>query len=308
MDVEPSHRGAELRDGTVERVDALIARLASRQDGVVARWQLLAAGVSREEISHRLRTGRLHLLHRGVYAVGHLALTERARCVAAVLACGDGAVLSHASAAAVWELLPYGPVEVTVPRARRARHPGITAHRTDDLPPSDVRRRGNLLVTAPGRTILDLAATAPAHDLERALNEALVRRLVHPDALLARALGRPGARAIHSLLADGPAPTRSQAERKLLELVRRAGVERPRTNVRIGAHEVDALWRHQRVVVEVDGYAFHAGRAAFERDRRRDAELQAAGYRVIRVTWRQLADRPETVVAQLAAVLASVAA
>lgn len=267
----------------------------------MSRGQLLAAGLSPDAIKHRLNTGRLHLLHRGVYAVGNVGLTQSASDLAAVLACGPAAVLSHRSAAAVWELLPPpDQPEVTVPSRRRVVRPGITVHRADELPGRDVRMRDGIPVTAPERTILDLAAT---RDLDRALNEALLRRLVNPATLLTRAVGRPGARAIRSLLDQGPTPTRSDPERRFFQLVDRAALPRPRTNVRVEGREVDALWAEQRVVVEVDGFAFHSGRAAFERDRRRDAELQAAGYRVLRFTWRQITGRPEAVIAQLAATL-----
>lgn len=191
----------------------MIARLAGRQHGRVARWQLRDAGLGGDAIRHRLE-------------------------------------------------------------ARRLR---ITVHRTDDLPPADVRTRDGIPVTTPTRTLLDLAATSPT-DFDQALDEALLKRLIHPTTLLTRAVQRPGARAIRAALDQGPTPTRSEAERRLLTLVHRAGLPRPQTDVRIGRFEVDAVWRAQRVIVEVDGYASHSGRAAFETDRRREtviAELAA---------------------------------
>lgn len=305
-DVEADGRGLGGRERRVERADLLIAGLASRQHGVVARRQLIAAGVTREAIAHRARTGRLHPLHRGVYAVGHLALSPTARDLAAVLASGPRAVLGHRSAAVAWRLLPRrdARVEILCCGPRRDGRPGIVVRRTQALPEADVRYLDGVPVSSPGRTLLDLAATAAPAELERALNEALVRRLVDPAHLLTSAVSRRGARTLRSLLETGPAPTRSEAERRLLTLVRRAGLPRPGTNTRVHGWEVDALWPAERVIVEVDGYAFHAGRSAFERDRRRDAELQAAGFRVLRFTWRQVVGSPEAVVVHLAAVLA----
>lgn len=306
---------AELRDGAarrrsratalaetgVLRPDAAVARLAARQRGVVTRGQLATAGLSRNQVAHRLATGRLHRLHRGVFAVGHTALAPYGREVAALLACGPGAVLSHLTAAVLWRLIADegGPVHVTLTGAHRRGPAGVVAHHSADG--RTVRRHG-LPVTTPTRTLLDLAAIASPH-LERAVNEALVLRLVQPDRVLAAAVGRRGAAALRRLLGQGATPTRSEAERRLLALVGRAGLPRPETNVRLHGHEVDAVWRKQRLVVEVDGHAFHSTRQAFERDRARDQRHAAGGYRVMRVTWRQLTDRPEAVVAHLARAL-----
>lgn len=165
-------------------------------------------------------------------------------------------------------------------------------------------------VTAPARTLLDLAEVVSSRELERAVAEAQVRGLVRISQLhaaIARAPGRHGAAPLRALLdADtGPALTRSEAEQRLLTLVRAARLRSPETNVRFGRYEVDFLWRAERLVLEVDGYAFHSSRAAFERDRLRDAELQLAGLRVVRVTWRQIVDEPEALVARLAQALAS---
>jgi very-short-patch-repair endonuclease len=163
-------------------------------------------------------------------------------------------------------------------------------------------------VSAPSRTLLDLADMLPLRDLERLLEEAMSRRLVEHDdlrALLERSPGRHGVRSLRALLEREvtPAFTRSQAEERLLALLRAAELSPTDVNVRVGDYEVDFLWRRERLVVEVDGYAFHNSRAAFERDRQRDAELQAAGYRAMRITWRQLTDSPEAVIARLARAL-----
>jgi very-short-patch-repair endonuclease len=176
----------------------------------------------------------------------------------------------------------------------------VTLHRTTRL---ETTRRHGIPVTTPARTILDLAATAEAHELERALEQARLRHLVSARDLGRRSRDRPGAARLRALLEQEPTLTRSEAERRLLALLAAAQLPSPRTNVRVLGHEVDALWPRQRLVVEVDGFAFHGGRDAFEHDRARDAELHAHGYRVIRVTWRQLTGRPEILTARLGAAL-----
>ncbi|MGH2993241.1 MAG: endonuclease domain-containing protein [Solirubrobacterales bacterium] len=174
----------------------------------------------------------------------------------------------------------------------------------------DVRAVDGIPVTSPARSLLDLASVLPTSELERALAEAQVRRIVTRRALvdqLERNRGRSGVRALRRAVEvpGGPAATRSEAERRLLRLVRAAELPVPRVNARLGRYEVDFMWREQRLVAEVDGYAYHANRRAFERDRERDAALAAAGYTVLRLTWRQLVNTPEAVVARLAAVLAA---
>ena len=266
--------------------------LAARRHGVVAAADLAAAGLGRRAIERRLAEGRLRRLHRGVFLVGPLA-GPRTREMAAVLAVGHDAAISHRSAGALWEILPSAgePVHVTTTRGHPRHRPGIRVHRTRSL---QVSLNAGLPVTTPLRTLLDLAATTSARELERAVEEAQVRRLVTRDDLEQL----PGSHR------DEPSLTRSEAERRLLALVRAARLPRPHTNVRVGGHEVDFLWPEQRLIVEVDGFAFHHTRAAFERDRARDRALQAGGYLVVRVTWRQLVDEPEAVVAALAAALA----
>lgn len=211
----------------------------------------------------------------------------------------------------MWSLIPspgLDRVEVTVASGGRKRL-DIEIHRTARLDRKDTRRIEGIPVTSPARTLLDLSTVLPASPLERAVAEAEVRRLVRrsePLVQLNRHRGRRNVGALRALLDrdGGPALTRSRAEEELLRLVRAASLPPPQTNVRIGGYEVDFLWREKRVVVEVDGFAFHSSRAAFERDRRRDAELQGRGFTVIRVTWRQLVDEPEAVIARIAAALA----
>jgi very-short-patch-repair endonuclease len=257
----------------------------------------------------------LHRLHRGVYAVGHTALVPLAREMAALLACHGSAIISHRSAAQLWRIV--GPVDagaasvdVTVRRGEGRSRAGITVHRTRHLARADVRMIEGIPLTAPSRTLLDLAGGLDPRELESACGEALVRRLTSQAALrrLARdSAGRRGARPLRSLLdaEAGPALTRSEAEERLIALVRDADFPPPEVNIRVHGHLVDFLWRSERVVVEVDGYRFHSSRAAFERDRVRDAELEEAGLWVIRVTWRQLTEHPFGVVARLARALAA---
>ena len=283
--------------------------MAARQHGVVSRAQLRAAGLGRGAIAHRLAQGRLHPVHRGVYLVGHAVAPPLASEMAALLVCGEGAVVSHVSAASMWSLPcpESGVIDVTIARRNPGARPGLRIHVVARLVRRDVRLHDRVPVTSPARTLLDLAAVIPPRDLERAVEEARVRRLVRPRQLLdvlERSPGRRGAGALRGLLDGEPALTRSEAEIRLLGLLRAARLAPTAVNARVGRYEVDFLWRAQRLVVEVDGYAYHGTRAAFERDRARDAELHAAGHRVIRVTWRQLVGEPEAVIARIAQALA----
>jgi very-short-patch-repair endonuclease len=285
--------------------DWMIATLATMQYGVVSRAQLLEAGIGPGAIATRIKRHQLHKLHRGVYAVGHTALVPLAREMAAVLACGPGAVLSHRSAAWLWRLLEleWELLEVTVGRSNR-RRPGLRIHRSRSLCPQDVVTHRGIPVTSPTRTLLDLAAVAPDRHLERAFDEAITQRLATPGSLHAavdRAQGHHGSGRLRALLArsEEPALTRSEAEERFLSLVRQARLPAPRVNAQVAGHLVDFLWPDSGWVVEIDGYRFHSSRVAFERDRLRDAELNAAGFRVIRITWRQLIEEPVAVVARL---------
>jgi very-short-patch-repair endonuclease len=181
-------------------------------------------------------------------------------------------------------------------------------HRTTHLLPDEVVRKGAVPMTTPARTIFDLASELTLKDLQRTFESALVSRLIRANqlrSLLDRSPRRPGSAAVRALLDQHgrPAFTRSEAEQRLVSLMRAAELPPTDVNTRIDRFEVDALWRPQRLVVEVDGYAYHSNRAAFERDRRRDASLQAAGYRVMRVSWRQIQEQPEALVARLAQAL-----
>jgi very-short-patch-repair endonuclease len=316
MQRQPGNDASRRRAGRIDdqrRVERRIAALASRQHGVVTRAQLLAAGLGPGAIDHRVRSGRLHVLHRGVYLVGHATPTWRTREIGAVLACGPTAVLSHRSAAAFWEVLAYpassADIDVTATKRGTESKPGIRVHRARTLGRRDYVIREGIPVTTPARTILDLAASCPAGEVERAVGEGIARGLLSEPRLrdqLDRNRGRQGAGALRALidLDGGPAASRSEAERRLLRLVRAAGLPIPESNALVGGFEVDFIWRRHRLIVEVDGYRFHSSRPRFEHDCKRDASLAALGYTVLRVTWRQLTREPEAVVARLAAALA----
>jgi very-short-patch-repair endonuclease len=288
-----------------------IAAIASLQRGLVSRQQLLSAGIGRGAIRRMLDQGRLWPEHQGVYSVGYPSKQPLARETAALLAMGPNAVLSHLSAAAAWGMYPQrpddAPVEVLVPGPHVRR--GIIAHRTTRLGPHEVRLCQALPVTSPVRTVQDMAATVSMRELERAVDEAVVRRLMRVHQLsdgVARDKGRRGGPILAALLEHrgNTTITRSQAEERMLDIIRAAGFPPPETNARIGGYEVDFLWRPQRLIVEIDGYTYHSTRSAFERDRAKDATLAAAGYLVIRITWLQMEHEPYVVVVHLAQALA----
>jgi hypothetical protein len=253
-------------------------------------------------------------MHRGVYAVGHRSVGIEGRWLAATLACGPTAVLSHGSAAALWGFGerpdPGGAarIELTVPGARGRRRPGLSIHAAQ----IGERERGTFRgvpVTTVTRTLLDLAGTLSGERLERLLDGCQRARRLDAGRLeraLIDAAGRRGAgrlrRALDAVHPEG-ALTRSELERRTLRLIERAGLPRPEANARLHGREVDLLWREHGLVVELDGRAHHASRSAFEADRRRDADLQARGIRVLRFTWRQVTGEPEWVLRRIAALL-----
>lgn len=284
--------------------------LATRQYGVVSRRQLLAMGLGPGAIDSRLRSGRLHTVHRGVYAVGHTSMSRRGIWFAAVLACGEGALLSHQSAAALWRLIdpPSAPTDVTSAHGRPGRR-GIRLHRAAVHPLERTIRYG-IPVTSVARTLLDMAEPASQRRrLRRAYEEADRLGLLHKSALeqaCQRGEGRRGVAAVRRLSAEerGGA-TRSSLEDRFVTLCRRHQLPAPAINAPLLGFEVDALWAEQRLVAELDGFAYHRHRAAFERDRARDATLQAAGYRVVRFTHRRLEREPDAVAGELRSLLAA---
>ncbi len=289
----------------------MIAWIARRQLGLVTVSQLGRAGLSRTQIESRARRGRLHRIHRGVYLVGHSVPPPGSRELAAVLACGADSFLSHRAAAALWGLARHqaAEVDVTVVRGRSRSRSAIAVHRVKELHPDDQAEANGIPVTAPARTLLDFASQATASELEQGIAEAYALELVtEPElrAAIARSPLRPGASALIVELnrEGGPQWTQSEGERRMLRLIREAGLPLPTTREWIAGWPADFAWLDERLIVEVDGYRFHRSRRAFERDRRRDQAHTAAGYRVIRVTWRQLTEEPLAVAVTIARALA----
>ncbi len=302
-----------------DRVNAL----AVEQYGVVTRAQLTEAGMSRGALRHRLVTGRLFPLHRGVYLVGPLKL-PRARLMAAVLACGPRALLSHGDATVLWltatsnsirerdwvqQLVDDHLVHVTVGHNGRTRRAGIRLHRVRSIDPVDCTVLEGIPITTPIRTILDLAPTIETRlleqvtarlaregllDLEQLANRLGTRRRAQGGPALRAVLERPG----------GPALTRSEAEAVFLALIRKAALPAPQVNARVGMYELDFFWREARLAVEIDGYRHHSSRPRFEGDRRKDAWLRARGLSVIRLSWRQITDEAMATAVQVGQALA----
>jgi very-short-patch-repair endonuclease len=281
----------------VSTPDVLLARLAATQHGYVTRSQLLNAGLNARTIDRRLSQGRLVKRHRGVYAVGHVPPSPHARAMAAVLACGPGAALSHRSAAALWGLTRWPhTLDVTAPTERRV--PGVRTHRSRNL--QDVTTHFDIPTTTPARTLLDLATTLDPASLTRAVNDARLRHLLSLEDLDDVIARSPGRATTGLAKEQTTAPTRSAFEDAFLAFVERHGLPRPEVNQRVAGYEVDMLWRPQRLVAELDGRAYHDD---FERDRERDADLLAAGLRVVRVTWRRLTRAEQREAARFAALL-----
>jgi len=276
---------------------------------VVARQQLLALGFGDEAIKTRLEAERLQALHREVFAVGHARVSRQGQWLAAVLAYGDAALLSHRSAAALWGLAKtrMGAIDVTAPAGRQGirRRDGIWIHR-GRLHSKDRANRAGIPVTTVARTLFDLAEVVSLQQLESAWEEADRLKLLHlteVGAVCERGYGRRALRPIRRLLAEAQAPTytRSPLEDRFAEFCRKhlADLPVPLANVSILDYEVDAYWPSCRLAVELDGFGYHGHRAAFERDRARDAAMQAEGYRVVRLTHRQLETEGPRITTQL---------
>ena len=282
-----------------------LRRVAGRQWGVVSRRQLVALGFSARGIEEWVRTGRLLRLHRGVYAVGHDRLRTEGRWLAAVMACGPGAVLSHRDAAQLWELRRSSAsvIDVTVPSQNgRIRRRGVRVHRSGRLAPDEVTTRSGIPVTTVARTLLDLADVLDSQALRRAVTEAEYTSRFDLTSLNAVVEGNPGRRGrklMTAALEGRRHRTRSPLEDRFLRLIEKWGVEEPQTNVWIEGYELDFVGTRAGLVVELDGAAAHTTRAAFNADRLRDRRLWRAGLRTIRLTDDAL-DAEEEVLADLA--------
>ena len=286
--------------------DATAARVAALQLNLVTAQQLLAAGMSRTMIRHRIARGLLHRRHHGVYVFGTGAMLPGGVELAAVLACGDGALVRRRSAVALFRLAaPWeGEPEILVPGRHRSR-PGVDVARIAALAEIDRGFQHGIPIVAPPLALLDFAAIATADELERAIAEAYALKLVTEEQLrdvIERHRRRPGAAALRAELdrVGGPMWTASVAERVMKELMRQADLPMPQTRVKVAGFTADFLWPAYRLIVEVDGYRYHGHRYSFERDRRRDQKHKTAGYERFRFTWRQLENEPLRVIAVIA--------
>ncbi len=274
-------------------MDRRIAGIAGRQAGVVSVEQLHLIGLSKATIARHARKGLLHPLHRGVYAVGHTALSRRGRQWAAVLACGPDAVLSHTTAGALWGVTKFvSAIEVTTPRSLRPRA-GIVLHRTRRLDPVDRATIDGLPVTSLHRTLVDLAESLAEPRVAKAVHESEVRRLFDLRELedaQNRVPGRSGRHRLRRVCADYRPPpiTRSDAEILFHELLAESRIPPPQANATRGGHELDCFWPEANLNVEIDGAATHKTTKAFYADRRRDRQLRREGITVLRVTWKDL--------------------
>ena len=287
-------------------VDKVIAALAARQWGYVTHEQLVAIGLGRRAIQSRIATGRLIPVHRGIYAVGHVPVGPVPRAFAAVLACGDKAVLSHGSAATLWGFNKYWdtPLEVTVPSPRT--RPGIEIHRSRTLTWRDRTRQLGVPVTTPARTVLDNAPRLTDRRLTRVINDARHAGYLHLDALadvLDRNPHHSGTKRLRPFVNHRRNPTRSPLEDDFIAFARRYGLPLPATNTRLFGYEIDVLYPAERVIVEIDGYQFHSDRGSFRRDRKRDAIMLAADYVTVRITDDRLEQDAEREADRLQAIL-----
>jgi hypothetical protein len=269
-------------------------------------------GLGRGAIDYWLRSGRLRTIHKGVYTVGHSVLSVRGRWMAAVLACGPHAVISHRDGGAVWDLRRSSSprIDVTAPRSR-AGFDGIVLHRVRSLDPRDVTTHDGIPVTTVARTLLDNAEILRPTQLERMIEEAERLRVFDLTEIHHVCERNPGRRGLRPLIAclrtasDVPPHSKSDLELMLVDLCREAGLPAPVLNGWIEGYEVDAHWPGTNVIVELDSWEFHRTRGAFERDHARDLKLKLADYRVIRLTWRQLTAEREQVARSLRALLGS---
>jgi hypothetical protein len=283
---------------------------------VISLAQLRDFGIDRNGVALRARAGRLHRLHRGVYAVGHMGITLRGRFRAAVLAAPEGTALSNFAAAAFWTFIPWQErlVEVTIPGSGTRRIEGVRVHRSRSLEPRDVLTRGGIRVTSPARTLLDLAAVLSPRVLRRAARQAQALRLVAVHDLreiAERCKGHRGAAKLRAVVADGPAPTRSTLEDDLLDLLDAAGIERPEINasLRLNGRTIvpDYLWRDRRLAIEADSVTWHEHKLVRENDADKQAILEAHGFHVLRITREQTLRNPLQTLARVRAALAATA-
>lgn len=282
--------------------------LAARQHGVVARWQLLELGYSIRAIEHRIAAGRLHPVRRGVYAVGRPGLTRKGGWMAAVLACGPHAALTHESASPLWKVRDRerGRIELCVPAHLRRRGPGLIVHRRSPSVVAGLTVRDGIPVTGAVQTMVDLSALISESAVEAMVNEADKHDVIDPERLRVEVeafAGQPGAPKLRRILDRRTfVLTRSELERRFWPIARRVGLAKPLTSVKLNGWEVDFYWPHLRLVVETDGLRYHRTAAQQARDRVRDQAHQAAGDYPIRFTHAQVRYEPAYVERILGAV------
>lgn len=304
---KPGRESAKYRGFLGQALDVALAELARVQHGVFSLDQLRELGLSARAVHSRVATGRLHRIHQGVYSLTPKSLLTRdGLYMAAVLACGPGAALSHRSAARLHGLRDYGytRIEVTVPSRSTRTRSGVLIHRSTTLTEADVTVVNGIPVTTIERTLFDLAEVTTQRQLERAFDQAEMiegLHLVKINDQLARNPTRRAVKKIRKVLTEhyiGSTPTENDFEEALLSITRRLGLPDPRAQFWIDPGDgeppirADFAWPEHRIVVEADGHKTHGTKQAFESDRRRDQRLIAAGWRVIRTTWRQLKYRP----------------
>jgi hypothetical protein len=292
----------EHQDATVEEI---LARIARRQRGLVTRKQLLAAGISKEEIRRRIQKGALLRVHRGVYRVGHKAPSIEARYLAAVLACGEGAVLSGQAAAYLWGLIKGAapPPEVTAPNRRKVKGVRTRHARRGEI--EATTWRGIPITTVP-RTLVDLCSSLQLEDLARACHEAGVLHRTTPrqvEKILTKRPNTPGAKELRRVMRGDVHVTLSALERRFLERLDEASLPHPITNKPAGSKRVDCRWPQHNLTVELDSYRFHNSRHAWEQDRRREREAHARGDDFRRYTPYDVFDAPEQMLAELRGLL-----
>jgi Transcriptional regulator, AbiEi antitoxin len=287
-------------------VDLAISAIADRQHGNITLEQLIGLGLNRSQISYRVKLGRLHRVHRGVYSVGRPPRTAFERASAAVLACGPGAALSHHSALALWDLTPRWPWSLSVTALCDRRPAGIKVHGSRHLLGRDFRRHNGIRVTSPARTFLDCAPSLSQKALTRAVNEARRRLKLRPadlDDVIRRFPRCPGARRLREFVDAKGGPTRSGWEDDFPGFCRHFGLPEPVMAANVYGWEVDALFPDEKVIVELDGWEFHSSRESFETDRERDASTLAAGCVTVRLTWERMHARAAHEAARLHTIL-----
>lgn len=287
-------------------LETAAAVVAGRQYGNITAAQLLEIGFTRSAITYRARTGRFFAEHRGVYSVGRPAGTALEKAAAAVLACGDGAALSHSSALSLWGLVSYWqfPLHVTTPVRRR--RPGIVVHETQVLTDRDIRERQGIRVTSPARALLESARGLTRTHVARLIADACRKGLLDLDALndmTARFSTHRGRTPLLEVFEELDAPTRSEFEDAFLAFCGDHGLPRPLVNVKVAGYEVDALFVEEQLIVQLDGWRFHRDRVNFESDRERDAQALEVGLPTVRITWGRMMGRPEREARRLTRIL-----